>query len=121
DPSDVLGPILRRKTEIGIEAAADVVAVEDVDQIAFLEQAALDLHGDRGFAGAREPGEPQHPALVSVAPHPGRTGHAVGYALQVARPHRDALALIGIAIHVDQPATDDIVAVGEHEPPGPGD
>src|SRR5262249_17741284 len=52
DAPDILRAILRRKTKVGIEPAADVVAIQHVDTVALLEQTAFDLHGDGGFARA---------------------------------------------------------------------
>src|SRR3546814_10509792 len=45
DAPDVLGAIFRRKAEVGVEAAADVVAIQHVDLVALGEELLLDLHG----------------------------------------------------------------------------
>src|SRR3546814_3305703 len=63
----VLGAIFRRKAEVGVEAAADVVAIQHVDLVALGEELLLDLHGQGRLASAGKAGEPQHTAVVTVA------------------------------------------------------
>ena len=52
DAADVFGPVFRRKGEVRAEAVAHAVAVQDVNLAAEVEQLALQLGGDGGFAGA---------------------------------------------------------------------
>src|SRR6185312_110349 len=64
--TNILDPVCWREAKIGVEATPDVVAIEDIDGIAFAEEILLHRHGKRRLAGARKAGEPQHAALVSV-------------------------------------------------------
>src|SRR5204862_8117008 len=64
-PPDILDTVLRREAEVRVEAAAHVVAVENVDGIAAAEQVLLRRHGERRFAGAGQTREPQDAAAMA--------------------------------------------------------
>ena len=51
DAADVFRAVLRRKAQVRAEPMADVVAIEDIDVPAEVEQFAFEFGGDGGFAG----------------------------------------------------------------------
>jgi hypothetical protein len=65
DPADVLDTVGLGEPEVAVEAAADVVAVEQVGPAAELVQLQLEQVGDRRLAGAREAGEPDRAGLLA--------------------------------------------------------
>ena len=64
DAADVLDAIGVGEAEILVQPVAHVVAVEQEGMPVHARQFLLDQIGDRRFAGAREPGEPQHRGLL---------------------------------------------------------
>src|SRR5581483_956673 len=67
DAADVFLAVPGREAEIGIQAVADVVAVEDVGVLAGVEEFAFEFGGDGGLARAGKAGEPDHAAGVVIA------------------------------------------------------
>ena len=60
DAADVLDPVGVGKAQIPVEAVPHIVAVEQHRVPAERQQLLFDQIGDRRFAGARQPGQPQH-------------------------------------------------------------
>src|SRR5690606_30653679 len=58
DPTDVLGAVLGRETQVGVQAVADVGAVEPVGGPALGDQCLLDRGGDRRLARSGQTGQP---------------------------------------------------------------
>ena len=58
DAADVLRPVLRRKTQVARKAVAHVVAVQHIGHVAQIQQAPLQLEGQRRLARARQPSQP---------------------------------------------------------------
>ena len=56
-----------RKTQVRTKAVAHVVAVQHIDVPAQVEEFALQIDGDGGFAGSGKPGQPDDAAGVAVA------------------------------------------------------
>src|SRR5581483_2024129 len=65
DAADVLRPVLGREAEVGVQAVADVVAVEDVRAHAAVPERLFDRDRNRRLARPREAGEPHGAALVA--------------------------------------------------------
>ena len=119
--ADVLGAVFGAEAKVRVEAVAHVVAVEHIDLVTHAEQTPLGLDRQGGFAGARQAGEPKHAPVVTVAPAPVLGRNLMLDAAQVGGPDRDNVTLIGIPLHVDGTAADDLVALDEHEAPGAGE
>ena len=83
DPADVLGPIVGREPEIGVQSVADVVAVEQVGRPAGRDERRLDGRRDGRLAGTREAGEPHRRAPARA----GGTAHLSGLPDDVALVH----------------------------------
>ena len=121
DAADVLGPVVGRKAEVGVQAPAHVVAVQHVDVIALLEQALLHLHGQRRLAGPGQAGEPEHPAPVAVALGAAAGRDSVLDARHVGGLDLKGLALVGIALHRDHAAGHGVVTVDQDTAPAARD
>ena len=59
DAADVLDAVGIGEAQILVEAVADIVAVEQIGEMALRMELLLDQIGDGRFAGAGEAGEPQ--------------------------------------------------------------
>ena len=62
DPADVLDAVGVGEAEVAVEPVTDIVAVEQHRVAADRQQLLFETVGDRRFAGAGQPGEPQHRA-----------------------------------------------------------
>jgi hypothetical protein len=60
DPPDILPPVFFGKTQVAVDPAPDIVSVENLNHKIPCKQLFLEQSGQRGFSGAREPGEPDH-------------------------------------------------------------
>ena len=65
DAANVFGTFRERKTGIGAQAVADLVAIEREYLAAQVEQRALECVGQRGLAGAGQAGDPDLGAAVA--------------------------------------------------------
>lgn len=63
--ANIFGPVFRRKAEVGIQAVANVVAIERVAGIAHGQQALLQPHRQRRLARSRKTSKPDHSAVVT--------------------------------------------------------
>src|SRR5690606_40942857 len=67
------------ESEVGVEAGAEVVAIEPDGHAALLVEDALDAGSDGGFAGARKAAEPEDdPALAEELLFVGKGQRGVG-------------------------------------------
>ena len=66
DTADVFRAVLRRESEVGAEAVADVVAVEHICVQPHRKQLALKLRGNRRLARARQAREPDDSAFMAL-------------------------------------------------------
>lgn len=66
DPPDVLFPVVIREAQVFAEAVADVVAVENIAAEAAAEQLCIHRIGQGAFAAARQAGEPEDGAVVTL-------------------------------------------------------
>ena len=58
DAADIFRPVIRRKTKVGAQAAANDVAIQHVDILAGIKELPFECHRDGAFARAAEAGEP---------------------------------------------------------------
>ena len=65
-PADVFAAVFRRKAEVGAQALAQAVAVQQHGLAACKEQALFDGLRQRRLAGAGQAGEPDHRAAMAV-------------------------------------------------------
>lgn len=66
DSADVLLSVGKRESEILVESVSDVVTVEDVCGDTLGDKVLLELHGDGGFTGSGETGEPDSAAVEAT-------------------------------------------------------
>lgn len=64
DATDVLLSVFCRETQIGVDASADVVAVEDAAEEASLVQFSFNTNGYGAFAAAAQASHPYHDASL---------------------------------------------------------
>ena len=63
--ADVLQTVVIIEAEIGIEAAAEIVAIKNDGEATLLVEHTLGGVGDGGFPGAGQPAEPHHGAPLA--------------------------------------------------------
>ena len=108
DAADILDAVGIGEAEIAVEAVADIVAVEQIGDVALGMELLLDEIGDGRFAGARQSGEPQHGRLLAGQCGACRLVHVdrlpvdVGGAAQgeIDEPHADRV--VGEAVDDDE-------------------
>ena len=66
DSADVLLSVGKGESEILVESVSDVVTVEDVCGDTLGDKVLLELHGDGGFTGSGETGEPDSAAVEAT-------------------------------------------------------
>ena len=67
--ANVHGTVFRRKSEIDVQTAAQIVAVLYINLITLLEQSAFKLDRQGLLNGTRQPGKPQNTAATPVPLH----------------------------------------------------
>ena len=97
---------------------ADIVAIQHIDLIAPAIQLMLQRQRQRGLAGARQAGQPDHAALVVVFLPAILHRHPTFHRADVGGDHGALGALVGVALHGDDAAADNVVAIDQHEPAG---
>ena len=80
--AEVFATLVGCKAEVAADAAAHVLAVEDYDGAALIEQAALQGIGERGFAAAGETGEEDGDGLLAKAGLALVGDYMAGFAVQ---------------------------------------
>src|SRR6185369_4079910 len=111
DAANVLGAVGAAEAEIGAEASAHVVGVDELRLPAGVEQMPERGVGDRGFPGAREPREPNDAAAMAIA--------ALALGARDARRDRGEVALLReLDRAVDDEAAGDMAVRQENAAPG---
>ena len=64
--ADVFFPVFRAQTQVTVQAAADIVTVQDITADAHVEQTFFEGMGQGGFAAAGKAGKPEKGASVAV-------------------------------------------------------
>ena len=118
DPANIFRPVFGRESQVGIEATANIVAVEHVDLIALVEQALFQRHRQGRFARPGQPGEPQNAGPVAITLDALQRRYPVGLGGDVGCAHRDQFSLVRVMAHRDNAATHGFVFVGEHDTSG---
>ncbi|SKN32588.1 Uncharacterised protein [Mycobacteroides abscessus subsp. abscessus] len=116
--ADILGAICRRESEVGVEAVPQVVAVEPIGRDTSGYQAALQFHGDGGFSGGGQSGDPDRATLgrALVAGNRGRMPDDLGLVQGGAGNHARRDRVVGGLVHQNETARGAVAPIGiEHD------
>lgn len=121
DAADVFFAILRGEGEVGAEAVANVVAIQDIRLFAHVEEFALQFGGDGRFAGAGEPSEPDDSGGVAVAAGAMLGGDFAVTPENIIAAMGAVTGAFGITIAGDNAAASDFKAVHNNKATGRDD